>query len=147
VANRTAKAGARFAKGRRLAALARAASRLPGAAKGPKTSARTRAPWPPRFPRAIPSRIRAGGFGNFDRRSPIPQASIAPEPVPTMSNDDLASLSRHDKLRMAVLIVVLIGVSLWFSSQFLQPAPPRRIVMASGAEFGIYHQFASSRNE
>ena len=57
-------------------------------------------------------------------------------------NDDLASLSRHDKLRMAVLVVALIGVSLWFSSQFLQPAPPRRIVMASGAEFGIYHQFA-----
>ncbi len=59
-----------------------------------------------------------------------------------MRDDDLASLSRHDKLRMVALVVVLISVSLWFSSQFLQPAPPRRIVMASGAEFGIYHQFA-----
>ncbi len=55
---------------------------------------------------------------------------------------DLATLSRRDKLRMAALVVVLIGVSLWFSSQFLQPAPSRHIVMASGAEFGLYHQFA-----
>ena len=59
-----------------------------------------------------------------------------------MSSEDLATLSRRDKLRMAALVAALIGVSLWFSSQFLQPAPPRRIVMASGAEFGLYHQFA-----
>src|SRR5260221_6313195 len=55
---------------------------------------------------------------------------------------DLATLSRRDKLRMAAVVDVLIGVSLWFSSQFLQPAPSRHIVMASGAEFGLYHQFA-----
>ncbi len=64
-----------------------------------------------------------------------------------MSSDDLATLSRRDKLRGTLLIVILIAASLWFSAHFLQPAPPRQIVLASGADFGIYHQFARALQE
>jgi len=31
---------------------------------------------------------------------------------------------------------------LWVTAQFLEPAPARRIVLASGASFGLYHQYA-----
>jgi len=41
-----------------------------------------------------------------------------------------------------LLAVVLVGATLWVSIQFLIPAPPRRIVLASGPEFGLYHQHA-----
>jgi TRAP-type uncharacterized transport system substrate-binding protein len=30
----------------------------------------------------------------------------------------------------------------WASIQFLEPGPPRRIVLASGAESGVYHRYA-----
>ena len=59
-----------------------------------------------------------------------------------MSFHDLALLSPRDRVRLAVLVVILIAVSVWASIQFLQPGPPRRIVLASGAESGIYHRYA-----
>ena len=55
---------------------------------------------------------------------------------------DLASLSRRDKLRGILLIVALIAATLWITTRFLQPAPSRHIVLASGAGFGLYHQYA-----
>jgi len=45
-------------------------------------------------------------------------------------------------IRTLLLAVVLVGATLWVSIQFLIPAPPRRIVLASGPEFGLYHQHA-----
>jgi len=59
-----------------------------------------------------------------------------------MSLDDFALLSRRDRLRLAVLVIVLVAVSVWASIQFLEPGPPRRIVLASGAESGVYHRYA-----
>jgi TRAP transporter TAXI family solute receptor len=59
-----------------------------------------------------------------------------------MAFDDLALLSRNDRLRLGVLIAILIAVSIWASSHFLQAGPPRRIVLASGPEGGVYHQHA-----
>lgn len=59
-----------------------------------------------------------------------------------MSFQDLALLSPRDRRRFAVLVVALIAVSIWASVQLLQPGPPRRIVLASGAESGIYHRYA-----
>lgn len=59
-----------------------------------------------------------------------------------MDADNLALLSRRDHLRAAVLVVALIAAAFWISLYFLQPAPPRHIVLASGAEFGAYHQYA-----
>jgi TRAP transporter TAXI family solute receptor len=59
-----------------------------------------------------------------------------------MESDDLATLTRRDRLRFTALVVVLVAVCVWFSAQYLQPAPPRHIVLASGAGFGLYHQYA-----
>ena len=59
-----------------------------------------------------------------------------------MSFHDLALLSPRDRVRLAVLVVILIAVSVWASIQFLEPGPPRRIVLASGPESGIYHRYA-----
>jgi len=59
-----------------------------------------------------------------------------------MAFEDLAALSRRDRLRTVAIVAVLIVVVLWASTRFLQPGPPRHIVLASGAESGIYHQYA-----
>ena len=59
-----------------------------------------------------------------------------------MAFEDLAALSRNDRLRMVLLVAALVVAALWVSAQFLQPGPQRRIVLASGAESGIYHQYA-----
>lgn len=59
-----------------------------------------------------------------------------------MTLEDLASLSRRDRVRVALLLTALIAAIVWAAVQFMQPAPPRRIVLASGPEFGLYHQFA-----
>jgi TRAP transporter TAXI family solute receptor len=59
-----------------------------------------------------------------------------------MAFDDLALLSRRDRIRLAVLVAILVAVAIWASVQFLQPGPPRRIVLASGPESGVYHKFA-----
>jgi TRAP transporter TAXI family solute receptor len=59
-----------------------------------------------------------------------------------MSFDDLALLSRRDRVRLAAVVVVLIAVAVWVSVKFVQSGPPRHIVLASGAESGIYHQYA-----
>jgi TRAP transporter TAXI family solute receptor len=59
-----------------------------------------------------------------------------------MALEDLAALSRNDRVRMAVLVIAVLAAVLWASAQFLQPGPQRRIVLASGGESGIYHQHA-----
>ena len=59
-----------------------------------------------------------------------------------MTLEDLALLSRRGRLRMTVLIVALIVAVVWASAHFLEPAPPRRIVLASGLEDGLPHQHA-----
>jgi hypothetical protein len=59
-----------------------------------------------------------------------------------MNANDLATLSRRDKLRGILLVVALVAATLWITTRFLEPAPARRIVLASGAGFGLYHQYA-----
>jgi len=59
-----------------------------------------------------------------------------------MSSIDLASLSRRDRLLGILLIAALLAATLWIFARFLQPAPSRHIVLASGAAFGLYHQYA-----
>ena len=43
---------------------------------------------------------------------------------------------------MIVLGVLLASACIWLSFRFLEPIPPRRIVLASGPEFSLYHQQA-----
>ena len=59
-----------------------------------------------------------------------------------MDSDDLALLSNRDRWRVAFLLVALVAAAVWVSLRFFNAAPPRRIVLASGAEFGAYHQYA-----
>ena len=59
-----------------------------------------------------------------------------------MPSDDLALLSRRERRRIALAIAALLAAALWVSFHFMQSAPPRRIVLASGPEFGIYHHYA-----
>ena len=63
-------------------------------------------------------------------------ADIDMPDAPTRDFDE-----RHP-IRIAVLVVLVVGALLWIGFQFLQPLPPRRIVLASGADFGLYHQYA-----
>jgi TRAP transporter TAXI family solute receptor len=59
-----------------------------------------------------------------------------------MPLEDLAALSRRDRMRLAAVVIVLIVVVVWVSVKFVQSGPPRHIVLASGAASGIYHQYA-----
>jgi TRAP transporter TAXI family solute receptor len=59
-----------------------------------------------------------------------------------MALEDLSLLSRRDRIRLGVLLAVLAAVAVWATVQLLNPGPPRRIVLASGAEFGLYHRYA-----
>jgi TRAP transporter TAXI family solute receptor len=59
-----------------------------------------------------------------------------------MTFEDLAALSRRDRVRVAVGVALLLAAVFWAVAQFLQPGPPRHIVLASGPEGGIYHQYA-----
>src|SRR5215471_1124699 len=64
-----------------------------------------------------------------------------------MSIDDLALLSRRDRIRGALLIAVLVALVVTVTVHFTKPAPPRRIVLASGAAFGVYHRYAQRYQE
>ena len=55
--------------------------------------------------------------------------------------------SRRDLLRIVVLGALLAGACIWLSFRFLDPIPPRKIVLASGPEFSLYHQQAQRYKE
>jgi TRAP transporter TAXI family solute receptor len=59
-----------------------------------------------------------------------------------MSLEDLATLSRQYRLRLALLVTVLFTVVFWVFAHFVLPLPPRHIVIASGAESGVYYRYA-----
>ena len=55
--------------------------------------------------------------------------------------------SRRDLIRTGVLVALLTALCLWVSFRFLDPIPPRRIVLASGPASGLYHHFAERYKE
>ena len=59
-----------------------------------------------------------------------------------MTLENLASLSRRSRLSVAVVILALISAAAWTAGHFLQSAAPRHIVLASGLEDGLFHQYA-----
>jgi TRAP transporter TAXI family solute receptor len=67
-------------------------------------------------------------------------------PVPgtlrAMAFEQFAQLTRRTRIAIAILTALLVGLALWVSALFLNPGPPRTIVLASGPETGLYHQFA-----
>jgi len=64
-----------------------------------------------------------------------------------MDTPDLAHQFRRDRMRAVLVVAAVIAVTVACSLYFLEPAPPRRIVLASGPEFGLYHVFAQRYRE
>ena len=50
--------------------------------------------------------------------------------------------SRRTLIRAGLLVVLLTALCVWVSLRFLDPIPPRRIVIASGPASGLYHHYA-----
>jgi TRAP transporter TAXI family solute receptor len=59
-----------------------------------------------------------------------------------MAFEDFAALCRRDRVRIAALVAALVVAVFWVSAELLRPGPPRHIVLASGTEGGIYHQYS-----
>ena len=59
-----------------------------------------------------------------------------------MTFENHALLSRRSRLGVAAVILALIGAAAWTAAHSLQPAAPRHIVLASGLEDGLFHQYA-----
>ncbi len=51
-------------------------------------------------------------------------------------------IDRRSSWRIGAVVIVLVAACLWLSLQFLQPIPPREIVIASGPPASLYHQHA-----
>ncbi len=64
-----------------------------------------------------------------------------------MSISELLHFSRRDLLRTALLGALLVAGCLWLSFRYLDPIPPRKIVLASGPASGLYHQQAQRYKE
>src|SRR4051812_11902445 len=59
-----------------------------------------------------------------------------------MTLESFALLSPRGRLGLAAVLVASIVAAVWAVALFLQTAPPRRIVLASGLEDGLLHQHA-----
>jgi TRAP transporter TAXI family solute receptor len=59
-----------------------------------------------------------------------------------MFRESLELLTRHDYIRIGILLAALLAVVVWGALHFLESATPRRIVLASGAADGMYHAHA-----
>lgn len=58
-----------------------------------------------------------------------------------------ANYSRKELLLVVLPAAALIGALFWAASRFVQPAPPKTIVMTTGAESGAYHGYAKRYQE
>jgi TRAP-type uncharacterized transport system substrate-binding protein len=59
-----------------------------------------------------------------------------------MAFEDLVALSRRDRMRLAGFVIILLAMAIGVSVKFMQSGLPRHLVLASGAEGGIYHRYA-----
>jgi len=60
---------------------------------------------------------------------------------------DSPSGDRRRTWRIGLFVGVLAAACLWLSFQFIEPIPPRQIVLASGPESSLYHQHAQRYKE
>ena len=72
-------------------------------------------------------------------------AFLAEAPTSDSTFDNLALLTRRERLQMALLAVVLIGLAVFVSFKLVQSVPPRQIVLASGA--GVRRLPPSTRSD
>lgn len=59
----------------------------------------------------------------------------------------LRSLSLRDLLIIGVPLLALLIAGFWLASRFIEPAPPKTLVLASGGEGGAYQRFAAAYRE
>jgi len=59
----------------------------------------------------------------------------------------LANYSRKELLLVVLPAAALIVAIFWAASRFVQPAPPKTIVMTTGSESGAYHGYAKRYQE
>ena len=62
-------------------------------------------------------------------------------------SDDHGLIPRRQRVRLALLSAALIAVVVWGVYEFVVVTVPRHIVLASGAEGGVYHRFARRYKE
>ncbi len=55
----------------------------------------------------------------------------------------LRELALRDALAVGIPILVLIVAGFWYAAQFIKPAPPDRIVVATGGAGGAYQRFGA----
>jgi len=51
-------------------------------------------------------------------------------------------LTRRERLPVALAILVLVAIGVYLYETLARSVPPRHIVLASGPEFGVYHEYA-----
>lgn len=60
---------------------------------------------------------------------------------------DLFKADLRSNWRIGAIVALLVAACLWLSFQFLQPLPPREIVVASGPASSLFHQHAERYQE
>ncbi len=55
----------------------------------------------------------------------------------------LRELALRDALIVGMPTLALLVAGFWYAAQFIQPAPPNRVVIATGGEGGAYQRFAA----
>src|SRR5437762_14260131 len=54
----------------------------------------------------------------------------------------LAAFMPRHRVHVVVVAIALIVAIAWALAELIGPAPPRRIVLATGVETGMYHRYA-----
>jgi TRAP-type uncharacterized transport system substrate-binding protein len=55
----------------------------------------------------------------------------------------LRELALRDALAVGIPTLALLFAGFWYAAQFIKPAPPSRVVVATGADGGAYQRFAA----
>ncbi|MGE5793808.1 MAG: TAXI family TRAP transporter solute-binding subunit [Bacteroidota bacterium] len=56
----------------------------------------------------------------------------------------LRDIHLRDALIVGVPALALIAAGFWYAAQFIKPAPPRQLIVATGGEGGAYQRFAAA---
>ncbi len=61
---------------------------------------------------------------------------------PTQNRPTKRTRTWSSKLKKYTLLTLVVAAVLWFTYQFVEPAPPRKLTIATGSQQGAYYQFA-----
>ena len=56
----------------------------------------------------------------------------------------LRDIHLRDALAVGIPTPALLVAGFWYAAQFIQPAPPNRVVIATGGEGGAYQRFGAA---